>query len=301
MRTLSVEGSEPGSAERFAFGENWRSFLEHFDESRRETAVTSMRSMLGMESMEGLRFLDLGCGSGIFSLAARDLGAEVTSIDYDPQSVGCAKELRRRFYPDSAGWDVGQGDALDVAGMTGLGYFDIVYSWGVLHHTGDLWKAMGNATNAVCDGGRLFVAIYNDQGMNSKIWKRIKRRFGQLPPPLRKPYAAIVMLPRELHLLSVSLVRDGGRSYFRSWTHYGEDRGMSRWHDLLDWVGGYPFEVAKPEEVFNFCRDRGFVLESMRTCAGGLGCNEFVLRRTGCLPGAAGRQADPVDPTLRTR
>jgi 2-polyprenyl-6-hydroxyphenyl methylase/3-demethylubiquinone-9 3-methyltransferase len=52
---------------------------------------------------------------------------------------------------------------------------------------------------------------------------------------------------------------------------------MDRKHDLIDWVGGWPFEVSTPEEVFNFYRRRGFQLEALKTCAGGLGCNEFVF------------------------
>jgi len=57
-------------------------------------------------------------------------------------------------------------------------------------------------------------------------------------------------------------------------------RGMSAWHDLLDWLGGYPFEVSRPEEVFDFYRKRGFTLERLTTAGGRLGCNEFVFRRT---------------------
>lgn len=54
---------------------------------------------------------------------------------------------------------------------------------------------------------------------------------------------------------------------------------MSHWHDWIDWVGGYPFEVAKPELIFDFYRDRGFTLHNMTTCGGGGGCNEFVFIR----------------------
>ena len=57
-------------------------------------------------------------------------------------------------------------------------------------------------------------------------------------------------------------------------------RGMHRWYDLVDWVGGWPFEVARPEEVFRFLRDQGFQLEELRTCGGKLGCNEFLFRRS---------------------
>jgi 2-polyprenyl-6-hydroxyphenyl methylase/3-demethylubiquinone-9 3-methyltransferase len=55
---------------------------------------------------------------------------------------------------------------------------------------------------------------------------------------------------------------------------------MSPWRDVVDWVGGLPFEVARPDEVFAYCRDRGFILRTLKTQAGGHGCNEFVLERT---------------------
>ena len=53
---------------------------------------------------------------------------------------------------------------------------------------------------------------------------------------------------------------------------------MSRWHDCVDWIGGYPFEVAKPGDVVDFCGRHGF--EPVKTVArDGLGCNEFVFQR----------------------
>jgi hypothetical protein len=54
---------------------------------------------------------------------------------------------------------------------------------------------------------------------------------------------------------------------------------MSRWHDLIDWVGGYPFEVASPEQIFDFCRERGLSLKRLKTCGGGSGCNQFVFEK----------------------
>jgi 2-polyprenyl-6-hydroxyphenyl methylase/3-demethylubiquinone-9 3-methyltransferase len=62
-----------------------------------------------------------------------------------------------------------------------------------------------------------------------------------------------------------------------SWSN--KRRGMSAWHDVIDWVGGYPFQVSKPEEVFNFFRKEGFYLNKLKTCAGGHGCNEYVFIR----------------------
>jgi len=138
---------------------------------------------------------------------------------------------------------------------------------------------LDNVARLVAPGGRLFISIYNDQGRRSRIWWRIKRTYNRLPPSLRLPFTILVMAPRELLSLGLHTVLLRPMCYARSWTQYRTSRGMSRWHDIVDWVGGYPFEVAKPEEIFDFYRDRGFTLERMRTSAGGLGCNEYVFRR----------------------
>lgn len=266
--------------ERFGFGANWRRFLEVVDEDRVREAERSLTDSLGTFQLAGGRVLDLGCGSGLFSLAAVRLGAaHVVSVDFDCESVGCARELKRRFAPEAGQWIIGPGDALDQGLAARFGSFDLVYSWGVLHHTGAMWRALGNAVGLVHPGGRLFVSIYNDQGRMSRVWRIVKRTFVRLPPALRVPFALVVMAPVELRAAAISTVLLRPGRYVRSWTKRRRQRGMSRWHDLIDWVGGYPFEVARPEEVFTFCRDRGLILEHLRTAAGGLGCNEFVFAR----------------------
>ena len=277
--------AEVASGERFEFGENWGRFLAVVGEERICEAQASLRTMLGRPDLAGLTFLDVGSGSGLFSLAAARLGAtRVHSFDYDPSSVGCTSELRRRYAPAGADWTVQCGSVLDVGYIDALGCFDVVYSWGVLHHTGAMWTALDNACAAVADDGRLFISVYNDQGSRSRMWRAVKRRYNQLPERARLPFVLAVMVLRELLTAGKSVVRVRPREYVRGWTNYKSTRGMSRWHDLVDWVGGYPFEVAKPEEVFEFCHDRGFEMESMRTCAGGLGCNEFVFHRNGRSP-----------------
>src|SRR6185295_10447431 len=105
----------------------------------------SLLTMLKERSLEGRRFLDIGSGSGLFSLAARRLGASVHSFDLDPESVRCALELRRRFCPADADWRIEQASALDRRYLAALGEFDVVYSWGVLHHTGQMRDALENA------------------------------------------------------------------------------------------------------------------------------------------------------------
>jgi 2-polyprenyl-6-hydroxyphenyl methylase/3-demethylubiquinone-9 3-methyltransferase len=262
--------------ERFGFGENWAAFLRLVDEDRIASAEQSLKQMLNLERLDGKTFLDAGSGSGLFSLAARRLGAQVTSFDYDPDSVGCTAELRRRFFPEDSNWRVMRGSVLDRDFLASLGDFDVVYSWGVLHHTGSMWQALENAGTLVAPAGQLFISIYNDQGRASVRWTKVKHAYVRAPRPLK------------WGILLLSLVRLWGPTAMRR-VFGGEvkllnpnqrmPRGMDLWYDAKDWVGGYPFEVAKPEEIFDFYQARGFQLCRLSTCAGGIGCNEYVFRR----------------------
>ena len=271
---------EVARGERFEFGHNWARFLSVLDDDRVRAAERALQEMLRVERLDGLKFLDIGSGSGLSSLAARRLGARVHSFDYDPQSVACTSELRRRYFPDDPQWTVERGSALDAAYVRELGSFDVVYSWGVLHHTGRMWDALEHAAIPVSPGGRLFVAIYNDTGTQSRRWRRIKRTYNELPRFLRTPFAVAVSAPRELKAFAGAALRLRPGDYVREWTAYRRLRGMNRWYDILDWVGGYPYEFATPDQIFEFYRDRGFTLVNMKCGGVGLGCNEFVFERS---------------------
>ncbi|HEU4597994.1 MAG TPA: class I SAM-dependent methyltransferase [Pyrinomonadaceae bacterium] len=274
---MSSHAIEVAQGERFEFGKNWSQFLALLNDERVARAEESLREMLEVETLEGRSFLDIGSGSGLFSLAARRLGARVHSFDFDPHSVACTSELRRRYFPQDESWRIEEGSALDADYVRSLGAFDVVYSWGVLHHTGAMWRALENAAAPVAPGGKLFVAIYNDTGSQSTRWRWIKKTYNELPRPLRAPFAAATVAPEEAKALLRALVLLRPGEYVRRWARYGENRGMSRWRDIIDWVGGYPYEVAKPEEIFDFYRARGFSLTKLKAGGVGLGCNEFVF------------------------
>jgi 2-polyprenyl-3-methyl-5-hydroxy-6-metoxy-1,4-benzoquinol methylase len=268
---------EVAGGQRFEFGKNWQRFLSVLDDGRIAEAECSLTSTLGMKRFVGKTFLDVGSGSGLFSLAAMRLGAEKAhSFDYDPQSAACTRELKRRYLPVAANWTIERANVLDAGYLDELGQWDIVYAWGVLHHTGDMWGALDNVGRLVKDGGRLFVSIYNDQGLPSRGWKTVKRLYNSgvfarwLVLATFIPYFVLRGLAADLLQL---------RNPISTYREYRKSRGMSQVHDWFDWLGGYPFEVAKPEDIFRFYHERGFLLEHLQTCAGRLGCNEFVFVR----------------------
>jgi 2-polyprenyl-6-hydroxyphenyl methylase/3-demethylubiquinone-9 3-methyltransferase len=280
---MDSNAAEIARGDRFQFGQNWSQFLPAIDEERIQRAETSLKEMLEVESLNGKTFLDIGSGSGLFSLAARRLGARVHSFDFDPKSVYCTTELRKNYFRDDESWKIEEGSVLNGEFMKSLGQFDIVYSWGVLHHTGNLWTAMENAQQRVAPEGKLFIALYNDTGSQSARWVWIKKTYNGLPGIFRTPFAAAVMLPGEMKLLASSVLTLNLRRYTESWTQYRRNRGMTKWRDIIDWVGGYPYEVSTPDEVFDFCRARGFLLTKLKCGRVGLGCNEFVFVRSNRL------------------
>jgi len=265
---------------RYEFGANWQSYARRaLNEERIAHAVSSLRDYLGVEQLRGLRFLDIGCGSGLFSLAALRLGAaRVESFDYDPQSVATALELRSRFGIARECWHVRRGSVLDPEFMATVESTDIVYSWGVLHHTGRMWDAIDAAATRVRPGGAFAISIYNRVDRfpdSSRMWWHLKRAYTSSPGPVRRlmegVYIGNFMLTRLVTLrnpLKPMLDREGaGR------------RGMDFLHDVRDWLGGFPYEYATSGEVLEHVRGRsGYELVKLVNWEGNA-CNEFLFRR----------------------
>ncbi|MCL4206941.1 MAG: class I SAM-dependent methyltransferase [Pirellulaceae bacterium] len=265
------------AGQRFAFGENWQRFLACLDEARIGEAEASLREMLHVTDLRNRTFLDVGSGSGLFSLAAMRLGAaRVHSFDFDPQCVACAQTLKQRFFPRADRWTIDCGDILSVEYLATVPQADIVYCWGMLHQTGQMWQALENTLRLVVPGGLVYLSIYNHQPLLTPCWIAVKRLYNRLPHGLRWPLVLGYLAVKTPLLMARDIVTNHGE---RRRASAGQRRGMSRFHDAADWIGGYPHQTAKPESVFRFVRDRGFVLTDLTTVGGGSGCNQFVFKR----------------------
>lgn len=261
---------------RFGFGKNWQAFLPVVTDAHIEKAKRSLTSFLGVADLKSKSFVDIGSGSGLFSYAAFLLGAErIVSFDYDPASVAATKALWEKA-GKPAHWKIEQGSVLDTTYLASLGTFDVVYSWGVLHHTGAMWDAIRNTARMTAPAGLYCIALYHnvDGRFGSRFWLSVKRAYnrgGRVTKTLIEWVYILVYF-----ILAPLSHGKNPRAFMRE---YGSARGMNWRRDVSDWVGGYPYEFATPEEAFVFMKREfpGFALENLKT-VGSIGNNWFLFR-----------------------
>ena len=275
--------NDHASAEtRFAFGDNWRAYLARLDAGRTAEAEKSLQGLLGCERLDGSTFLDIGSGSGLFSLAARRLGARVHSFDHDAESVACTAMLKERYAPDDASWTVERGSVLDRDYLAGLGTYDTVYAWGVLHHTGAMREAVRKAAALVRSGGTFAFALYR-KTPSCGAWRLEKRWYARANPSAQRRARALYVTLMRLYY------RLRGRDFAAYVSGYVSKRGMDFAHDVHDWLGGYPYQSIAPAAVAEIMTSLGFehvrsVILPRSLGVFGSGCDEYVYRRPGPPP-----------------
>ena len=257
----------------FSFGANWKRYLNSLTIEKIQIAKQSLKDFLG--NVTGKTCIDIGSGSGIFSYLMYTLGAkEVSSIDVDLFSVQCAKYLKSKVKRPER-WNIYQGSILDDSFISQFKKYDIVYSWGVLHHTGNMWKAIENVASLVNDNGILFIAIYN-KTKRSKFWLDVKRVYN-LSPPIGKRFMNFLLLSIMYFILPLLSLRNP----LIMLKNYKNKRGMDPMTDIRDWLGGYPFEVATFKEIVTFLNqiDHNFrLIKYNKVNPSSSANNEFVFK-----------------------
>jgi 2-polyprenyl-3-methyl-5-hydroxy-6-metoxy-1,4-benzoquinol methylase len=265
-------------SDTFAFGRNWQRYVDRYlDPERIAIASRSLVDLVG-EELQGKTFVDLGAGSGLFSLCAHRAGAaRIVSVDVDPDSVASCRTLKERS-GDPENWDVVEGSILDPQLRALVPEGDVVYSWGVLHHTGGMYDAIARAAQFVKPGGLFCIAIYNratDRFLTSERWLRIKRSYNQVPRVVQRAMEAAFLMywtARQLYARQNPL---------RIAREYKRSRGMAVLTDLVDWLGGYPYEFATADEIVAFCtKNCGLeVVKVLALTPRDTANNQFVFRR----------------------
>jgi SAM-dependent methyltransferase len=259
----------------FDFGKNWADFVDkHFSEERVRIAQEHLLGFLRLPDLTGKRMVDIGCGSGLHSLAALRANAkELVSFDYNPDAVATTRRLHA-LSGSPGHWHIEQGSVLDQPYMAGLGKFDLVYSWGVLHHTGDQWTALRHAAECVAPSGVLYVALYTSDVFvdpPAEYWLTVKRRYNRSAWSGKRAIEAWYIAGQFYNLL-----RQHQNPLAYVWG-YKKSRGMSYYTDVKDWVGGWPMEFSSVQEVTDFARDQlKFELINIKT---GEANTEYLLRR----------------------
>lgn len=266
----------PDPNERFEFGSNWQQYVErNFSQTRVDTSRQQMLAFLGREDLKGTTFLDIGCGSGLHSLAAIQAGAlSVTSFDFDPSSVGTTRYLwARAGRPDH--WRILQGSVLDAEFISTLPQADLVYSWGVLHHTGDVWTALRNAASRVGPEGAFFIALYSADVQIEpppEFWLDVKKRYVASGRWKRLYLDYWYVWRFMLHKNPFRLPE-----FIQRKRKHRLDRGMDLMTDIRDWLGGWPMEFVYDAEAIDFCKALGFSLEKVSK---GKANTEFLFRKS---------------------
>lgn len=261
---------------RFEFGKNWKDFIErHYSQDIVDVSKRHILGFMKRDDLKGLSIIDIGCGSGLHSMAMFQSGAaSIHSFDYDPNSVA-ATRMVHTIAGSPATWTMQQGSVLDDAFMASLPQFDFVYSWGVLHHTGDVWKAIRLASDRVKKGGLFYIALYSadvQKDPTPEFWLEVKQKYVTSGWLKRRQmdwwYVWRFMMHKNPARIPVVL---------KQMRDYRKNRGMNMFTDIRDWLGGWPMEFVWDAEAVKFLEERGFKLKEIAT---GHANTEFLFERT---------------------
>lgn len=264
LSNMSEEGVQMRDDGEFSFGFNWLDFVKkRMNETIIGFHVDNLKNLYSSINvdLQNKSVFDIGCGSGLSSLSFARLGCnKIYSMDIDQYSVEATQYTKNNFCQQgNLDWNVFKGSVLDDFDIPPNSQ-DIVYSWGVLHHTGDTWNALRNAVSRVKPGGLFHVALY--------------RSGTKFPKSLNEKYA-FKFADKETKI-QMLYDRAGQKIH-----NVKKGRGMNKFHDALDWLGGLPYDVVDPEVLFSWLKDKhGFDKVLHFTDSNGGGNFTAILQKT---------------------
>ena len=256
---------------RFSFGKNWQGYSRAaLTPERIEQGRQALGDLLRDVPLAQKNFLDIGFGQGLTAHLAHQMGAKVTGLDIDSDNLLAAKNTQQKMGVKE-NLDLRIGSVLDqnlIGELRKATQWHVVHSWGVLHHTGNMDLAVKNATSLVAENGYFVCAIYN-RHWSSLPWLWIKWFYNILPKVGQQ-----LMIAMFYPII-----------YLAKWLVTGKNpkdklRGMDFFYDVVDWVGGYPYEFASLEEFKNMVEPFGFKCIKAIAAEVPTGCNEFVFQRS---------------------
>jgi 2-polyprenyl-6-hydroxyphenyl methylase/3-demethylubiquinone-9 3-methyltransferase len=265
------------SSRHYSFGKNWLEYSQSINSIHVDHVTSDLSRLLNLKDLTQKSVLDIGCGSGVHDVGFYQLGCRnLTAIDYDQDCITATNQTLEKFCPGS-GYKILQGDILSSKTQS-LGKFDIVYSWGVLHHTGNLLEAICKASTLVAREGHLAIALYRKTLMCG-FWKAEKRLYSRLPRIFQRFLELIY-----ISFFSIALLFTQKTSITNYIESYSSKRGMNFFADVKDWLGGYPYESISPHELRKLMSSLGFrqvySLEgNSRIGIFGSGCDEFLFQK----------------------
>jgi SAM-dependent methyltransferase len=272
--------------ERFDFGENWKNYnKKYLTEDKIRQANEAFIKFTEIQTLTELTVVDIGCGSGIHSLNFSRMNPKfLLSFDYDYKSVEATNYLKEVH--KNKNWDVKQGSILDEKFLLRMPQFDLVYAWGVLHHTGNVWLAIKNSCDLVSEGGILYLALYSSDvkmlNRESTYWLKVKKKYNQ-SGFIGKRLIELSFISREKYLSALNFLRvlikslvSRQKNKTKFFSRQKRYRGMSYLIDVRDWLGGWPMEYVSDDAVIELVSSKNFVLKKIKK---GEACTEFLFKK----------------------
>ena len=222
-----------------------REYFDAIEDYRYNSDAPWLKDAVGFDHFQNKRLLEVGFGTGTDLLQFARAGAVVTGVDITPRSIEIA---RRRFdvYGQRGEFLIGDGENLSFPDES----FDVVYSFGVLHHTPDTQRAIREVHRVLRPGGKAIVMLYHRSSLF--YWGGLALKRGILQGKLLRHSMAEIM---SLH---VEYSAADARPLVKAYTRAEARRLFSDFSDCEITVNQLtrrelrPIGRTLPEPVFNW-------------------------------------------------